>query len=42
MSSMSQFDHLDLDGHLLRLLLAVIEEGSIPARRCGSASPNRR
>jgi DNA-binding transcriptional LysR family regulator len=26
---MSQFDHLDLDGHLLRLLLAVIEEGSI-------------
>jgi len=26
---MSQFDHLDLDGHLLELLLAVIEEGSI-------------
>lgn len=26
---MSQFDHLDLDGHLLQLLLAVIEEGSI-------------
>ncbi|MBR0712745.1 LysR family transcriptional regulator [Bradyrhizobium liaoningense] len=26
---MSQFDHLDLDGHLLRLLLAVIEEGSV-------------
>jgi DNA-binding transcriptional LysR family regulator len=29
MLAMSQFDHLDLDGHLLRLLLAVIEEGSI-------------
>jgi DNA-binding transcriptional LysR family regulator len=29
MHSMSQFDHLDLDGHLLQLLLAVIEEGSI-------------
>jgi DNA-binding transcriptional LysR family regulator len=26
---MSQFDHLDLDGHLLQLLLAVIDEGSI-------------
>jgi DNA-binding transcriptional LysR family regulator len=26
---MSQFDHLDIDGHLLQLLLAVIEEGSI-------------
>ncbi|MDR3468036.1 MAG: LysR family transcriptional regulator [Xanthobacteraceae bacterium] len=26
---MSQFDHLDLDGHLLQLLLAVFEEGSI-------------
>jgi DNA-binding transcriptional LysR family regulator len=26
---MSQFDHLDIDGHLLRLLLAVLEEGSI-------------
>jgi DNA-binding transcriptional LysR family regulator len=26
---MSEFDHLDLDGHLLRLLLAVIEEGSV-------------
>ena len=26
---MSQFDYLDLDGHLLRLLLAVFEEGSI-------------
>lgn len=26
---MSQFDHLDIDGHLLRLLVAVIEEGSI-------------
>jgi len=29
MACMSQFDHLDLDGHLLQLLLAVIEEGSI-------------
>ncbi|MDE1951145.1 MAG: LysR family transcriptional regulator, partial [Burkholderiales bacterium] len=26
---MSQFDHSDLDGHLLQLLVAVIEEGSI-------------
>ncbi len=26
---MSQFDHLDLDGHLLQLLLAVVEEGSV-------------
>ena len=26
---MSRFDHLDLDGHLLALLLAVYEEGSI-------------
>jgi len=26
---MSKFDHLDLDGHLLRLLLAVIETGSV-------------
>jgi len=29
MLAMSQFDHLDLDGHLMQLLLAVIEEGSI-------------
>jgi DNA-binding transcriptional LysR family regulator len=26
---MSKFDHLDLDGHLLRLLLAVVEAGSV-------------
>ncbi|WP_066337360.1 LysR family transcriptional regulator [Azohydromonas lata] len=26
---MSRFDHLDLDGHLLALLLAVFEEGSV-------------
>jgi DNA-binding transcriptional LysR family regulator len=34
---MSQFDHLDLDGHLLALLLAVFEEGSITraAQRLG-------
>lgn len=28
-SFMSQFDHLDIDGHLLQLLVAVIDEGSI-------------
>ena len=34
---MSKFDHLDLDGHLLRLLLAVIEAGSVTgaAQRLG-------
>lgn len=37
MSDMSEFDHLDLDGHALRLLLAVHEEGSITraAQRLG-------
>lgn len=29
MPLMSDFDHLDLDGHLLQLLLAVHEEGSV-------------
>ncbi len=34
---MSKFDHLDLDGHLLRLLLAVVEAGSVTgaAQRLG-------
>jgi DNA-binding transcriptional LysR family regulator len=34
---MSHFDHLDLDGHLLQLLLAVLEEGSLTraAQRLG-------
>jgi DNA-binding transcriptional LysR family regulator len=34
---MSKFDHLDLDGHLLQLLLAVIEAGSVTgaAQRLG-------
>lgn len=31
MELMSKFDHLDLDGHLLKLLLAVVETGSITA-----------
>lgn len=37
MPRMSTFDHLDLDGHLLRLLLAVHEEGSVTraAQRLG-------
>jgi DNA-binding transcriptional LysR family regulator len=37
MSFMSDFDHLDLDGHLLRLLLAVYEESSVTraAQRLG-------
>lgn len=34
---MSKFDHLDIDGHLLRLLLAVVETGSVTgaAQRLG-------
>lgn len=37
MKPMSHFDHLDLDGHLLSLLLAVAEEGSVTraAQRLG-------
>lgn len=37
MSLMSKFDHLDLDGHLLQLLLAVVEAGSVTgaAQRLG-------
>jgi DNA-binding transcriptional LysR family regulator len=37
MPAMSQFDHLDLDGHLLRLLLTVLEERSVTraAQRLG-------
>ena len=31
MNGMSDFDHLDLDGHALRLFLAVLEEGSVTA-----------
>jgi len=29
MKRMSKFDHLDLDGHLLQLLLAVVDTGSV-------------
>jgi DNA-binding transcriptional LysR family regulator len=29
MSAMSDFDHVDLDGRLLQLLVAVVEEGSV-------------
>ena len=37
MPAMSQFDHLDLDGHLLRVLVAVLEERSVTraAQRLG-------
>lgn len=37
MTPMSHFDHLDIDGHLLGLLLAVAEEGSVTraAQRLG-------
>jgi DNA-binding transcriptional LysR family regulator len=37
MEPMSKFDHLDLDGHLLQLLLAVVDSGSVTgaAQRLG-------
>ena len=43
MTSMSDLDELDLDGQLLRLLVAIVETGSITgARAHGSASRSRR
>jgi hypothetical protein len=39
--SMSKFDHSDLDGHLLQLLVAVVEEGSITGARSAWASRSR-
>jgi hypothetical protein len=38
MRSMSKFDHSDLDGRLLQLLVAVVETGSVTAR---GAAPGR-
>jgi len=37
MPAMSNFDHFDIDGRLLQLLLAVFEEHSVTRCRCSKA-----